>query len=113
MTRGRDHNIAYLHERSTARESENRMIQGQAAVIRNQQHAASVLRVIVAMHQKVMTAYGQATTTVRESQPAVALGAIGQRAMKLRQRSLEYSCWHTSLVGKLRGSASLAASASA
>ncbi|BBY41784.1 ATP-dependent DNA helicase [Mycolicibacterium celeriflavum] len=94
MTRGRHSSTAYLYQR--AAEHEYVLRPGDAAHIPHRgtrQHAARLLRAIVAHDEQPMTALGVATANAHETLPASIHSMIDQKATALRRRHSEYQRW--------------------
>lgn len=93
MTRGRHTNTAYFYQRT--REHEYRDESTQAGHVTSRggsQHAARLLRAIIANDEHLMTAHGLAAATA-QSLPAQVQRAIKHRAVAIGQRAAEHQRW--------------------
>jgi conjugative relaxase-like TrwC/TraI family protein len=88
MTRGRDTNTADLSQRTTEHEHQDDP-PGLGHVVNREssQHAAIVLRGIIANNEPPATAHGIAAATASESLPALIRDAIKRRALAVRDRT--------------------------
>jgi conjugative relaxase-like TrwC/TraI family protein len=99
MTRGRDSNTTYLYERTTEQENQQHSTELGHVVNRgSRQHAATLLRGIIANNEHLATAHDIAATTASESLPARVRAAIERRALAVRDRSSVYRCWRDQTV---------------
>ena len=95
MTRGRDTNTAYLSQRTTEHEHRDDPT-GLGHVVNRgtSQHAAILLRGIIANNEHLATAHDIAATTAFISLPALVRDAIKRRALAVRNRSSIFRHWH-------------------
>jgi conjugative relaxase-like TrwC/TraI family protein len=99
MTRGREANTAYLYERITEQENQQHLTELGHVVNRGSgQHAATLLRGIIANNDHPATAHDIAATTPSESLPSRVRAAIERRALAVRDRSSVYKRWRAETV---------------
>jgi hypothetical protein len=92
LTRGRDTNTAYFYERTTEHEYQPESTEQDHVMDRGSgQHAARLLRGIIANDEHPVTAHDVAATTASESRPSRVRAAIERRARAVRDRSGLYS----------------------
>jgi hypothetical protein len=98
LTRGRDTNTAYLYQRTTEHQYQPESTERDHVIDRgSEQHAARLLRGIIANDQQPVTAHDVAATTTFESQPFRLRAAIEHRARAVRDRSSIYRRWRAAL----------------
>jgi conjugative relaxase-like TrwC/TraI family protein len=98
LTRGRDTNTAYLYQRTTEHQYQPESTERDHVIDRgSEQHAARLLRGIIANDQQPVTAHDVAATTTFESQPSRLRAAIEHRARAVRDRSSIYRRWRAAL----------------
>jgi len=94
VTRGRDANTVYLCQRGTEDEHQQESTETDHLTIRgSSQHAARLLRAIVANEEHPMTAHDLAATAGDQALPDHVRGAINQREAAIRLRSNDYERW--------------------
>ena len=99
MTRGHEANTTYLYERITEHESPPGRDDAAHITHRaNEQHAARLLRAIVANDERPMTALSLASAIAHESLPARIRIAIDQRTAAIRNRGKEYERWRVASI---------------
>jgi AAA domain-containing protein len=99
ISRGRDANTAYLYQRTAEHEYPHGATEAAHVMQRGSgQHAARLLRAIVANDDQPMTAHDIATATAHDSLPSRVHGAIDHRATAIRNRTDDYQRWHVAVV---------------
>jgi hypothetical protein len=99
LTRGRDTNTAYLYQRTTEHEYQRESTEQDHVMDRGSgQHAARLLRGIIANDEHPATAHAVAATTASESRPSRVRAAIERRARAVRDRSGVYRRWRAEAV---------------
>jgi conjugative relaxase-like TrwC/TraI family protein len=92
LTRGRDSNTAYLYQRTAEHEHQPDSTERGHVMRRGSgQHAATLLRGIIANNEHPATAHDIAATTASESLPTRVRAAIERRALAVRDRTGIYS----------------------
>ena len=99
LTRGRDNNTAYLYQRTTEHEYQREPAEQDHLIDRGSgQHAARLLRWIIANDEHPVTAHAVAATTASESRPSRVRAAIERRTRAVRDRSSVYRRWRAEAV---------------
>jgi hypothetical protein len=99
LTRGRDTNTAYLYQRTTEHEYQRESTEQDHVMDRGSgQHAARLLRGIIANDEHPVTAHAVAATTASESRPSRVRAAFERRARAVRDRSGVYRRWRAEAV---------------
>jgi hypothetical protein len=99
LTRGRDTNTAYLYQRTTEHEYQRKSTEQDHVMDRGSgQHAARLLRDIIANGEHPVTAHDVAATTASESRSSRVRAAIERRARAARDRSGVYRRWRAEAV---------------
>jgi hypothetical protein len=94
MTRGRQCNNAFLYQRTPESERQPNSAGLDHVTDRGtSQHAATLLRAIIANDQKPTTAHDIAATTASESLPALVRDTVKHRALAVRNRNSIFRHW--------------------
>jgi conjugative relaxase-like TrwC/TraI family protein len=98
LTRGRDTNTAYLYQRTTEHQYQRESTEQNHVIDRgSDQHAARLLRGIIANDKQPVTAHDVAASIAPESQPSRLRAATKRRARAVRDRSGAYRRWRAAL----------------